>query len=263
VVVSGPRTLCVDIGGSTIKAAVLDHTGSVVSECLRIPTPYPLPPHELATIVRSTAERLGVHDRVSVGFPGMVRAGRVLTAPFFVTTAGPGSDAAPELVSAWQGFDLQAALTRWLDRPARVANDADVHGAAIVVGRGLELVITLGTGFGTGLFLEGQVCPHLELAHHPFREGESYNAQLGDAARRRVGTATWSDRVLLALDTLRALLHYDHAWLGGGNARHLTSALPPDASVVTDDAGLVGGVRLWQGDDAAAGRSVGSVAFED
>jgi polyphosphate glucokinase len=176
----------------------------------------------------------------------MVRAGRVLTAPFFVTASGPGSDESTELIRAWADVDLQGLLQRRLGCPALVANDADVHGAGVVVGRGLELVITLGTGFGTGLFLDGAVCPHLELAHHPFRDGETYNQHLGDAARRLVGPTVWNRRVRDALDVLGSLLHPDQVLIGGGNARHLLGDLPPNATVITQDAGLVGGVRLWR-----------------
>ena len=243
---SPTRTLCVDVGGSAIKAAVLDDRGERVSDRVSRPTPYPLGPDELASVVAEIAAELGGGDRVSLGFPGMVRAGQVLTAPFFVTTSGPGSDGSIELTRAWADVDLQGLLQRRLGCPVLVANDADVHGAGVVVGRGLELVITLGTGFGTGLFLNGVVCPHLELAHHPFRDGETYNQHLGDAARRLVGPVEWNRRVRDALDVLASLLHHDHVWIGGGNARHLTGELPPAATVITQDAGLVGGVHLWR-----------------
>jgi polyphosphate glucokinase len=238
--------LCVDVGGTAIKAAVLDAHAACVSDRVRRPTPYPLVPDRLTTLVCSIATELGGHDRASVGFPGLVRDGRVLTAPLFVRTAGPGSPVSPSLAHKWEGRDLRGALQHALDRPVRVGNDADVHGAAVVTGDGLELVVTLGTGVGTGLFLAGRACPHLELAHHPLRDGETYNERLGDAARRTVGDRAWSVQVLDALGVLDRLVRPDHVWIGGGNARHLDGPLPANATVVDDDAGVTGGVHLWR-----------------
>ena len=117
----------------------------------------------------------------------MVREGVVLSAPHFVTVAGPGTDVDHHLVKQWQRFDLAAALTEAFGIPTKAANDADIQGAAVVQGTGLELVITLGTGFGTGLFYNGELLPHLEIAHQPFRKGEDYDEQLGEATRKEIG----------------------------------------------------------------------------
>jgi polyphosphate glucokinase len=243
--VTGPRTLSVDLGGTSIKAAVLDERGHRCSERLDQPTPYPLSPATLVATVSSTGEALGSYDRVALGFPGMVRDGRVLTAPFFVTENGPGSATSDELRAAWTDLDLRALLESHVGCAVLVVNDADLHGAGVIAGCGVELMITLGTGCGTGLFEDGRVCPHLELAHHPLVDGETYNEHVGDAARRRVGDEAWNTRVRHTLATLASLLNYDRVWIGGGNARYLTDPLPPNACVVDDGAGLVGGVRLW------------------
>ena len=126
-----------------------------------------------------------------------------------------------------------------------MANDADIQGAAVVSGKGLELVITLGTGVGTALFYDGRLLPHLEFAHHPFRKGETYNEQLGDATRKEVGNGRWNKRVRRAVDTLRAVSFFDHCYIGGGNAKHLTGDLPTDVSTVDNTAGILGGIKLW------------------
>jgi len=127
-----------------------------------------------------------------------------------------------------------------------VANDADVQGLAVIAGKGVEMVITLGTGFGTGLYLDGRLGPHLELSHHPFRKGETYDEQLGNAARKDVGKKQWNKRVKKAIDNLRALTNFDHLYIGGGNAKKIDFELDPDVTIVSNEAGIRGGVALWQ-----------------
>lgn len=213
---------------------------------VRVDTTYPCPPQALIGALRALVEPLPPFDRVSVGFPGMVRDGRALSAPHFVTVAGPGSKVSPDLESAWSGFDLAGALAGAFGKPVRVVNDADMQGAAVVEGVGLELVVTLGTGVGTALFHHGRLMPHLELAHHPFRKGQSYNEQLGDAARKRLGDRKWTRRVQRAVRTLDALFFFDRLYVGGGNARRLTAGLGPKAVIVDKVAGILGGLRLWE-----------------
>jgi polyphosphate glucokinase len=166
-----PFTLAIDVGGTGIKASVLDARGAMVADRVKIPTTYPLPPEKLVADLKRLIAPLPRAERASVGYPGMVRDGVVLTTPHFITVAGPGTAVDPALEAAWSHVDLAAVLTAELGLPTKVANDADVQGAAVVAGRGLELVITLGTGFGTGLFLDGRLLPHMEIAHQPFRKG--------------------------------------------------------------------------------------------
>jgi polyphosphate glucokinase len=175
----------------------------------------------------------------------MVRTGIVLSAPHFVTTHGPGTTVDAGLVKEWSGFDLAGALGARLEKPTRVANDADVQGAAVVKGKGLELVVTLGTGVGTAFFYEGRLLPHLEFAHHPFLKGDTYNEQIGDAARKAIGNARWNKRVRKAVATLRALSFFDHCFIGGGNAKKLHGTFGDDVSLVDNSAGILGGIRLW------------------
>jgi polyphosphate glucokinase len=242
---NGPFTLAIDIGGTGLKAMVLDALGGPVSDRVRRPTTYPAPPAKLVADLAELVQPLPPFDRVSVGFPGMVRDGRVLSAPHFVTAKGPGSKVVPELVEAWARVDLAAALGEALQRPVRVVNDADLQGVAVVAGHGLELVVTLGTGFGTAIFQAGHLAPHLELSQHPFRKGRSYNEVVGDAARRRIGNKRWSKRVRSALQTLDALMFYDAVYVGGGNARHVCLDLGPKATTVDNRAGMLGGIKLW------------------
>jgi polyphosphate glucokinase len=254
VVPQRPLTLAIDIGGTGLKASVLDASGAMVADRVRVATAYPMPPDTDAGMVATLAKLVGPlpsADRVSAGFPGMVRKGHVLSAPHFVTESGPGSKVDPALERAWHDFDLAGVLAQALGKPTRVANDADVQGAAVVAGKGLELVITLGTGFGTAAFMDGQLLPHLEIAHQPFRKGETYNEQLGEAARKSVGDERWNRRVRKAIAQLDALFFFDHLFIGGGNARRVTRDELGDVlektTVVDNNAGILGGIKLWEG----------------
>ena len=93
-----------------------------------------------------------------------------------------------------EGFDLAAALGKLWKRPVRVKNDADMQGLGAARGKGVEVVITLGTGLGSAILVDGWLGPHLEIAQHPFRKGETYDQQLGDAALEQIGKKKWNRR---------------------------------------------------------------------
>jgi polyphosphate glucokinase len=228
------RTLAIDIGGTGIKAAMLDGAGQVISERQRVPTPpKPIARDALIQALDELTTPLGAFDRVSVGFPGYVRDGRVVTAPNLGTeTLG--------------GFELQQALSEHWGKPVRVLNDADVQGFGAIKGEGVEMVLTLGTGAGTAIFRDGEVMPHLELAHHPVSGKKTYDEYLGNAARRKKGKKAWNKRVAKVIDILREVVRFDHLYIGGGNAKDLSFTLPHDVSVVPNTDGLTGGIGLWQ-----------------
>ena len=229
---SSPYTLAVDIGGTGVKAAVLDAAGEMVSDHLRVETPKQLEPDGLVALIVGLTKSLPAFDRISVGFPGVIRKGVILTAPNLGT-------------ERFHGFDLAGALHTHFHKPVRVANDADVQGLAVVHGKGLEMVITLGTGFGSSIFVDGHLGPHLELAHHDFHKGKTYEEELGEAARRKAGDKRWNHRVARAIESLRQLTNFDHLYIGGGNAKRVRLELPSDVSIVDNTAGILGGLRLW------------------
>jgi polyphosphate glucokinase len=245
---TGPHTLAIDVGGTGLKATVLDADGRPEHDRVRVPTTFPCPPDKLVSDLAELVAPLPPCDRISVGFPGVVRSGVVRTAPAFVTVSGLGSDVDPELVRAWDHFDLATAVSTRLGRPCRVANDADVQGAGAVAGVGLEMIVTLGTGVGTAVFSDGRLALHLELAHHPLIHDETYNVYLGDAAFRKEGKKRWNRRVARAIAILDRLVVPDAILVGGGNAKHITVELGPNVRLIDNDAGLLGGIRLWQGD---------------
>ncbi len=241
-----PWTLAVDCGGTGIKAIVLDSAGRPVSDRVKRRTPYPSPPSVLIAAVDEVAAASGrTFDRVSVGFPGLVRGGIVHATPHYVTEAGPFTPRRPDLEKEWAEYDIRAALEDALGRPTRVLNDAEVAGMAVVEGRGFEVLFTLGTGFGCALFDDGRLLPKVEMSQTPFRDGETYDQQLGHHLRKRLGARAWTERVAAAVDTLRPVLWWDHLYVGGGGAKHLTRDLGPDVTVIPNDKGLLGGVRLW------------------
>jgi polyphosphate glucokinase len=227
------RILCIDVGGTGLKAAIVNDAGKLLTKPARVATPVGGTPNEIVETLARLAAPLGKYDCVSVGFPGVVRKGKVLTAPN-LHNAG------------WKGFDLRAALRKTLGRPVRVGNDADVAGLAVISRRGVEMIITLGTGFGTGLYVDGRLAPHLELSHHEFRKGETYDEQLGDATRKAIGKKKWNKRVKLAIKNVRALTNFDHLYIGGGDASRINFELDPDVTIVPNLAGIAGGVALWR-----------------
>jgi polyphosphate glucokinase len=240
-----PATLAIDIGGTGLKASVLDAQGRLLADRVRVVTTYPVTPEQMVDELVKLVRPLPAADRASVGFPGVVRRGHILTAPHFVTKSGPGSKVVKELLGKWTGYDLAGSLGAKLGIPVRVANDADLQGWAVIAGHGIEMVVTLGTGVGTAIFAEGKLAPHLELAHHPFRKGETYNEQLGEAAFKHIGVAKWRKRVLEAIGNFQRLVNYDTLYLGGGNARHMQGHLDPSITIVDNVAGIVGGIKLW------------------
>lgn len=228
------RTLTIDIGGSGIKVMVLDDQGNPLTDRDRVDTPEPPTPEAVLAAIDGLAHGKAF-DRVSVGFPGVVKAGTTLTAV--------------NLHPSWIQFDLGTALSKQLNKPVRVLNDADMQGFGAISGHGVELVITLGTGLGSGLFLNGRLVPNLEMGHHPFRKGETYEQQLGRAAYDAIGKKRWNSRLKKAIATLEHLFNYDWLYLGGGNAKKVELDLPANVKVIPNVAGLLGGIALWKDSD--------------
>jgi polyphosphate glucokinase len=239
-------TLTIDVGGTGIKAEVLDASGKTLGGPVRVKTEYPLAPRGMIQVFKKLAEASPAFDRVSVGFPGVVRGGVVRSAPHFIREGGEGTPISPPLQRAWDRFDLARGTAKALGKPTRVGNDAEVQGMAVIKGKGLEVVITLGTAFGSAIFQDGQLAVHLELAHHPCHNGKTYSEYLGEAARQKVGDKRWNRRVLGSVELVRALLLFDHLYVGGGNSTHVKIALGDDVTLVDNSAGLLGGIKLWQ-----------------
>jgi polyphosphate glucokinase len=132
----------------------------------------------------------------------------------------------------------------------RLANDADVQGLGVATGRGLELVVTLGTGFGSVVFFNGARL-HLELGHHPFRKGRTYEEELGHRALIKKGKKRWNRYLREAIEDLKRTFNYDRLYIGGGNAAKIARKLDPDVKIISNDEGLLGGIKLWRDADSS------------
>ena len=226
------RILALDVGGTGLKASIVSPAGKFLSGRERIKTPHKCPPRRLVALLAGLAKTLEPYDRISVGFPGAVRGGRVLTAPNLGT-------------KAWAGFPLADAIAKKLGAPTRLTNDADVQGLGVIRGRGLELACTLGTGLGTAWFRDGELMPHMDLAHFTLHKKDDLDRYVGDAARKKIGHGKWNKHVRTLIAALATVMNYDRLYLGGGNSRHVKFKLPRNVSIVSNDAGMEGSAFVW------------------
>ena len=228
---AGLKTLAIDIGGTGVKALILDIAGTALTERARVETPQPATPDAVLEALFALIEPLGDFDRVSVGFPGVVVDGVTMSAP--------------NLGKEWRGFDLAKAISEKTRRPARVLNDAGVQGYGVIEGKGTEMILTLGTGLGCALYCDGKYVPNLELAHHPFCKGKTYEQYVGKKALEKVGKKKWNKRVQEVIEVVLPIFNPRVLYLGGGNAKKLKIELPPNVVVTENVAGLLGGIALW------------------
>ena len=226
------RILCIDVGGTGLKAAVISPGGKFLVKRVRVKTPKRRKPRDIVKALTELAAPIGRFDHVTIGFPGMIRDGKVLTAPAFGT-------------NDWKGFHLAAAVQKRFSKPVKVLNDADVQGMAAIKGEGLELVCTLGTGFGTAWFRDGELMPHMDLAHLVMHRKDDFDNYIGDKTRRRIGNTHWNRRIKKLIGVLHTVFAYDHLYLGGGNSRCVNFKLPRNVSLVSNDAGMEGGAFAW------------------
>ena len=229
-----PVTLAVDIGGTGLKAMLLDIAGKPVSERQRIETPSVPSPKAVLPALDELIKPLGKFDRVSVGFPGVTKKGVTYTAV--------------NLHPDWMNFHLQQELEKRWTKPVRVANDASVQGYGAIKGDGVELILTLGTGMGSALFTDGKLCPGLELGHHPWKK-KTYEDYLGKRGLEKHGKKEWNKLLQEAIEQTSKTFNWDHLYLGGGNAKKIDLLPPKNVEIVSNEAGLLGGVALWR--DAA------------
>ena len=226
------QILCIDVGGSGLKAAIITPRGRYVAKRVRIKTPKQRKPRQIVAALVKLVAPLGTYDHVTIGFPGDVKHGKVISAPNFGT-------------EDWKGFALAAALQKKLKKPVKLLNDADVQGLAVIKGKGLELVCTLGTGFGTAWFRDGELLPHMDLAHLTTHRRNDFDVYIGERTRKRIGNKKWNKRVRKLIGILDTVFKYDRLYFGGGNSARIDFTLPSNVTIVDNDAGMEGGAFAW------------------
>lgn len=229
---SGDKILAIDIGGTHIKATILNTAGHLQIGYQIVDTPVLPGPKKLLAAINQLVHKFPEYDKVSVGFPGYVKDGVVYTAPSL----------APK---KWNAVNLRKILEEEFNCPVAVINDADMQGLGIASGTGLEMVITLGTGLGSALLLNGVLLPHIELSQHPFITDIIYDKYIGKNALAAIGDINWNKRLQKMLAVIKAVFNYDHLYIGGGNSRLINIPLDENITLVTNEDGIKGGAKLW------------------
>jgi polyphosphate glucokinase len=243
----GRLAIGVDVGGSGIKAAVVDtSTGRLVSERLRVPTPKPSTPDKVSATIGRLVRRLvksadtDPSAPIGVGLPGVAIGGRLLTA----------ANIDPE----WVDYPIAEKLSKSLKRPVSIVNDADAAGIAEMrfgsgAGKpGVVIFLTLGTGVGSGVFVDGTLVPNTEFGQMEIR-GRPAERRSASAARVRRGLSwkAWASDLDEHLQRIEDLMWPTLFILGGGVSKNadkfvprLTARTPVVPAELRNDAGIIG-----------------------
>jgi polyphosphate glucokinase len=213
------RVLAIDVGGSHVKMRLFGRR-----ELRQFESGPDLTPRRMVARVH---EMTGdwTYDAVSIGYPGVVLHGKVVTDPH-------------NLAAGWIGFDFRKAF----GRPTRIMNDAAMQAVGSYEG-GRMLFLGLGTGLGSAMIVDGVVAP-MELAHLPYKKGRTYEDFVGARGLKRLGGKKWRRTVNEVVVQLSTLLEADYVVIGGGNARKL-KRLPKNARLGSNDFAFLGGFRIW------------------
>src|ERR1700723_2075617 len=214
------RVLVIDVGGSHVKTRVSSSRDMRQFES----GPTLTPRRMVSRVLRQTGDLK--YDVVSIGYPGVVVHGKIVTEPY-------------NLGRGWVGFDFRKAF----GRPIMLMNDAAMQAIGSYEG-GRMLFLGLGTGLGSALIVDGTVAP-MELAHLPYKRGRSYEDYVGDGGRRRLGAKKWRRAVADVVAQLSKALETDYVVIGGGNARKLKK-LPANARLGNNEFAFLGGFRVWR-----------------
>lgn len=227
------KILTIDIGGSNIKATILNMKGTFLNDYEKLPTPSPATPGKVLDVIQLLAKKFPGYDKIAAGFPGFIKDGIVKTAPNLGT-------------EQWANFNLNKKLEEILGKPAIAINDADLQGLSIVSGKGVEMVITLGTGFGSAILNNGILIPHLEIAHHPITKNKDYDEYVGEFEFKRIGKKKWNKRMKRVIKILKVVFNYDRLYISGGSAREINFKLEDNITIAGNRDGIKGGARLWE-----------------
>lgn len=212
------RVLAIDVGGTHIKILA---SGEEARR--RFPSGPRMTPQQMVNEVRKQAGDWK-YDVVSIGYPGAVLDGRILTEPH-------------NLGRGWVGFNFEKAF----ERPVKLLNDAAMQALGSYKG-GRMLFLGLGTGLGSAMIIDGMLQP-MELAHLPYSKS-TYEDYVGLRGLEKYGKKEWRKYVFDVVEKLSAALEPDEVVLGGGNVKKLKT-LPPKCRAGDNANAFLGGFRLW------------------
>ena len=241
------QIFAIDIGATNIKFSFVNEQGQLLRAVRRRPTPYPCPPARLVEFLEERIAKSGAR-RVGVGFPGEFRDGHVIRPGNLSRPGGVTTEIDPALDAKWRGFALQDVLCQASGREVCVVNDATMAALGCIEGYGVELVLTLGTGLGLALAVNGQLQKVRDVGAEIFRDGKTYDQSVGERTRATDEThwnATLADVVVgFATEFSATTVHF-----AGGNARRVVAAefdhLPYRIVVNGNEAPMRGAARLF------------------
>lgn len=232
----------IDVGGSGIKGGIVDlDLGELITERYRIPTPKPATPKAVTAVVRQLVDHFSWEGAVGVAIPSIVRHGVV--------------HSAANIDQSWMGEDAVKRFSKALDRPVSVLNDADAAGLAELhyghardYAEGVVILLTLGTGIGSAIFVDGELLPNTELGHLEFHGSDAEHwASAKVREDQKLSWKAWGRRVNEYLAHLEFLFSPDVFIIGGGVSRRSDQFFPylkTSARIIAADlenrAGVVG-----------------------
>jgi len=236
------EVLGIDVGGSGIKGAIVNiENGELLSERHRIPTPKPAKPEDVANTIKEMVDHFNWKGKVGCGFPTPLHHGRCLTGG--------------NLHETWEGLQVDALFAKVTGNQFSVVNDADAAGLAEMyfgAGKGVMgtvIMITLGTGIGSGIFLDGKLLPNTEFGHILYKNGDIYEKYAADSARKREDLSydKWGKRLNKYFKHMKLILSPDLFIIGGGVSKRLHKFIgkikvdtPIVAAKAENNAGIIG-----------------------
>lgn len=209
--------LGIDVGGSGIKGAIVNtETGKLISDRIRIETPKPSTPGAVADVIRSIKEQLNWKENIGVAFPTVVVNGKAMYSS--------------NLHKSWKGTQIDDLICEYSGETVTVINDADAAGLAEMrygAGRhhkaGLVIVVTIGTGLGSGVFWDGHLIPNFELGRMYYKTGNLIEYYAADSARKKedLSFEDWGKRLNKFLKHIERIMTPDYIILGGGVSKHI------------------------------------------
>ena len=236
------KILGIDVGGTGIKGAIVNvETGELLTDRLRIPTPQPATPEAVTTVIKQIVEHFNWNDHVGVGFPTPLLHGKCVTGG--------------NLDKNWKNVQVNELLKNEIGNEFFVVNDADAAGLAEInfgAGKnkqGVVIVITIGTGIGSAVFLDGKLLPNTELGHVLYKNGKIFEKYAADSARRKkaLNNKEWSKRLEKYFKHINLILSPDLFIIGGGASKRVDKfnkfikiPVPLIAAEAENNAGIIG-----------------------